>query len=149
MAFESNPRRQASPSMAPISPLTSNQMRALIAIVLANYAAQIPYNLHLYGLTFNVRGVGLLAATLAWFLIGVWGLVRGSRVGYALLVSFLGAEFLFYFRNEILLISFGYGLPYHLTHGADPLLWVVFLIGDINFVAAGYFLWSLLPRGPR
>jgi hypothetical protein len=45
-------------------------------------------------------------------------------------------------------------LPYHLTHALDPLLWVVFLLGDVNFVAAGYFLWFLVTRrsslaGPR
>jgi hypothetical protein len=34
-----------------------------------------------------------------------------------------------------------------LTHLRDPLLYVVFLIGDVNFLAAGYFLWYLLSNG--
>jgi hypothetical protein len=116
----------------------------LIAVVLANYLAQIPYTLHLYGLTPDPRGVLLLGATLVWFAAGTVLLLRGWRVGYWLVLSFLAVDFAFYFRNEIMLIPAGYGLPYHLVHARDALLWVVFLIGDLNFVAAAYFLWYLL-----
>ena len=82
-----------------------------------------------------------------WFVAGVGLLRRCRAVGYWLLVSFLGVEFVFYFRNEILLIPGGYGMPYQLTHIRDPLLYVVFLIGDVNFLAAGYFLWYPLSNG--
>jgi hypothetical protein len=127
--------------------VSARWMAVLMAVVLTNFAAQVPYTLHLYGPTFNARGAALLGVTLVWFLAGSWGLARGWSAGYWLLVSFLAVEFVFYFRNDILLIPYGYGLPYHLVHVSDPLLWVVFLIGDVNFVAAGFFVWDLLRRG--
>jgi hypothetical protein len=125
----------------------SRPLAILVAVVLCNYLAQIPYSLHLYGLSADRRGAALLGATLVWFVAGAGLLRRGRTVGYWLLISFLGVEFVFYFRNEILLIPGGYGMPYHLTHVRDPLLYVVFLIGDVNFLAAGYFLWYLLRNG--
>jgi hypothetical protein len=131
----------------PVVTLPSRRLAILVAVVFCNYLAQIPYSLHLYGLSADRRGVVLLGATLVWFVAGVGLLMRGRAVGYWLLVSFLAVEFVFYFRNEILLIPGGYGMPYHLTHIRDPLLYVVFLIGDVNFLAAGYFLWYLLSNG--
>ncbi|HLH69731.1 MAG TPA: hypothetical protein VKY90_12045 [Candidatus Dormibacteraeota bacterium] len=121
----------------------------LVALVLSNYLVQIPYALHLYGSSVNGRGVLLLSITLVWFVTGVALLLRNRRAGLWLLLSYLIAEFLFYFRNEILLIPAGYGLPYHLTHLRDPLLWVAFLIGDLNFFAAGFFIWYLLSARAR
>lgn len=118
----------------------------LVAVVLANYLAQIPYSLHLYGSSWSGRGALLLGATFVWFASGAALLLRGRASGYWLLLSFLAVEFAFYFRNEVLLIPVGYGLPYHLTHAGDALLWVVFLIGDVNFLAAGYFMWFLISR---
>jgi hypothetical protein len=122
----------------------------LVGLVLANYAAQVPYDLHLYGVSWNRRGALLLGATLVWFGAGLVLLLRGSAAGAALLLSFLALEFVFYFRNEVLLIPAGYGLPYHLAHARDPLLWTVFLVGDLNFLAAGSFLayvaWGVLSR---
>jgi len=97
----------------------------------------------------NGRGVLLLSITIVWFVTGVALLLRNRRAGLWLLLSYLIAEFLFYFRNEILLIPAGYGLPYHLTHLRDPLLWVAFLIGDLNFFAAGFFIWYLLSARAR
>jgi hypothetical protein len=121
----------------------------LVGIVLTNYLAQVPYDLHLYGLRENARGALLLGATFVWFAAGAALLLRGRAAGYWLLISFLAVEFAFYFRNEILLIPEGYGLPYHLAHAPDTLLWVVFLIGDVNFVAAGCFIGYLLWRRRR
>jgi hypothetical protein len=133
-----------------ISPVASRrdrgQVLVLVAVVLANYLAQIPYSLHLYGLSASGRGALLLGATFVWFAAGTALLLRGRAIGYWLVLSFLVVEFVFYFRNEVLLIPAGYGLPYHLTHARDALLWVVFLIGDVNFLAAGYFVWFLVQR---
>jgi hypothetical protein len=121
----------------------------LVGLVLANYLAQIPYTLHLYGLSASPRGALLLGATLVWFVAGATLHWRGRAAGYWLLLSFLAVEVVFYFRNEVLLIPAGYGMPYHLTHARDPLLWVVFLIGDVNFLAAGCFVWYLLRERVR
>lgn len=120
------------------------QLGVLLAIVLVNYLAQIPYAAHQYGWNVDLRGVALLAATLLWFVVGFALLLRGRSVGWWLTCAFLFVQFVFYFRNEILLIPAGYGFVFHLRDWRDPLLWAVFLIGDINFVASGYFLAYLL-----
>jgi hypothetical protein len=121
-------------------------LAAVTGFVLLNYLAQIPYELHLYGTDVNVRGALLLGGSLAWFVLGMGLLLRGSPAGYWLLVSFLAVEFAFYFHNEVMLIPVGYGMAYGLTHARDGLLWTVFLIGDLNFLAAGYFLCYLVGR---
>lgn len=121
---------------------------ALVGIVLTNYLAQIPYSLHLYGTQLNWRGAGLLLLTLVWFVVGMWLLARRSHVGYWLTLAYLAVQVVFYFRNEVLLIPDGYGLPYHLLHARDALLWAVFLIGDVNFFAAAYFVGYMLVRRP-
>jgi hypothetical protein len=41
------------------------------AIVLLNYAAQIPYAWYLYGLRVSPTGAGLLLLTLVWFVVGL------------------------------------------------------------------------------
>jgi len=115
----------------------------LLLVVLANYLSQIPYDLHLYGLNVNPRGVALLGLTLVWFLTGFWLLLRRSAIGYWLLVAFLTVQVLFYFDNEILLMLYGYGLIYHLTNFRDLVVWAVELVGDVNFIAAAYFLYYL------
>jgi hypothetical protein len=122
------------------------QLLVLVAVVLANYLAQIPYALDLYGSSWSGRGALLLGVSFVWFAAGVPLLLRGRAAGYWLLLSFVAVELAFYFHNEVLLIPVGYGLPYQLTHARDALLWVVFLIGDVNFVVAGYFLWFLVSR---
>jgi hypothetical protein len=100
------------------------QLLVLVVVVLANYLAQIPYSLHLYGSSLSGRGALLLGATFTWFAASAALLLRGRAAGYWLLLSFLAVEFAFYFRNEVLLIPAGYGLPYHLTHTRDTLIWV-------------------------
>lgn len=113
-------------------------------VVGANYAAQVVYTSHLYGLHFNWLGGLLLGATLAWFVCGLILTGLGRSAGFWLLVSYFLAVFLFYFRNEILLIPSGYGMTYHLLHVSDPVLWWVFLIGDLNLLAAAVFIAWLL-----
>jgi hypothetical protein len=71
------------------------------AIILANYVAQIPYDLHLYGTSVSARGGGLLVLTLMWFVAGLWLLVRGNPAGYWLTMSFLATDFGFYLYNLV------------------------------------------------
>jgi|GEM_PF-1345120 len=130
------------PATRPYAALPAPQLIALLVVVLANYGAQVPYAADLYGLHVNGIGVGLLGATLAWFLAGVVLQRRGGRagrVGYWLLLSFLITEFLFYFHGQILQLANGYGLVYNLVHAHDTIVRWVFVVGDLNFVAAGFF----------
>ena len=116
----------------------------LFLIVIANYVAQIPYGIHLYHGHYNMVGVFMLFVTLVWFMAGFF--LRHTKVGYWLLLSFLAVEFLFYFHGEILMLFWGYGIGYHLLRVKDQVLWWVFFIGDVNFVAAGYYLYYLLRK---
>jgi hypothetical protein len=127
----------------------SSDLWLLFGIVLANYAAQVPYALHQYGLRFELRGLLLLGVTLVWFLAGFLLLLGGRAAGYWLLVGYLAIECAFYFHNGILLIPEGFGIPYHLARFDDPLLWCVFFVGDVNFVVAAYFLAHLLTHRRR
>jgi hypothetical protein len=132
----------AGPAARPYPALPAPQLIALLVVVLANYAAQVPYAADLYGLHVNGAGVGLLGATLAWFLGGVVLQRRGGRAGragYWLLLSFLITEFLFYFHGQVLQLASGYGLVYDLVHAHDTIVRWVFVVGDLNFAAAGFF----------
>ncbi|HEX9031901.1 MAG TPA: hypothetical protein VF834_08625, partial [Streptosporangiaceae bacterium] len=126
--------------------LPRGQLAALLIIVLANYLAQVPYALDLYGTHVSGRGLILLALTLAWFLTGVVLNQKGRQAGHWLLFSFLVTEFAFYFHGQILGIANGYGLVYLLVHAHDTIVRWVFVVGDINFAAAGYFALYLLRR---
>ncbi len=116
--------------------------------VVANYAAQVPYALHLYGTRYDRAGVAVLALTLVWFLAGFLLLVRRSPLGYPLTLSFLVVDFGFYLFNIVNSSVHGFGPLYHLSRLGDPVLWTVFLVGYVNFVAAGYLIWRLLRQGP-
>ncbi len=122
-------------------------LRAFSTVVLANYVAQVPYAVDLYGTHLNWLGVLLLAATLAWFAIGAWLYGTGGRLGYPLLLAFVAAQVLFYLHS--LLLSFaGGGLLYQLTHARDPIVWLAFFIGDLNLVAALLFGAYLVTHRP-
>ncbi len=123
-----------------IRPLTF----ALAAVVLLNYVAQVPYDWHLYRLHLNPVGVLLLLGTLGWFLAGFVLMLHHHPLGYWLSVSFLATDFTFYLVNAVMGSVHGYGPLYQLTRVSDPVLWTVFLIGYINFVAAGLMLWLLM-----
>lgn len=117
------------------------------AAVALNYAAQVPYNLDLYGGSFSLRGAALLGATLLWFLAGVGLLAAGRRAGWWLLVAYAGVQTVFYLNGEVLLAFAGYGLPYHLLHARDAIVWLTFAAGLVNAVAAVAFLaWAALAR---
>jgi hypothetical protein len=129
--------------------LRGRHRTVLMVAVLANYAAQVPYALDLYGTHVNLGGVALLGATLAWFLTGVVLQRKGRRAGYWVLLSFLVAEFLFYFHGQILGITNGYGLVYLIVHAHDAIVRAVFLVGDVNFIVAGYFAVYLIRQHRR
>src|ERR1700688_2713152 len=78
--------------------------------ILANYAAQVPYGLHLYGSAAIERGALPLLVTLVWFIAGLWLLIQGRAVGYWLTLSFLLTDFGFYLYNLIGGWVHGYGL---------------------------------------
>jgi len=119
----------------------------LLAAVLLNYAAQIPYYLHQYyfprHLPPNLLGVALLSATFVWFLAGYSMFIRGKKYGRGLLLSFLTAQVLFYGHAIVFGLVNGSGIVAQLkTHSS--FLFVIFLIGYINFTVAAYYLARLL-----
>lgn len=118
------------------------------AVVIANYLAQVVYALHLYGTAFSRSGALLLGGTLAWFLIAL-GLYRaGRRIGFGLFFAYTTAQFLFYFDTEVIGALLGSGLPYQLGRTQDLIVWLTFLVGDLNFVAAaGLLIYLLRHRG--
>ncbi len=121
----------------------------LFLVVAANYFAQIPSDWHLYRLQVNPRGVALLGMTLVWFLVGFWLLAQRRALGYWLTLAFLVVQFIFYFDNQIILMFYGYGLVYHLFKFDDLVIWAVELVGDINFIVAGYFIYYLMHNRSR
>ena len=86
----------------------------------------------------------LCSAPLAWFLIGFWFLFRRRPIGYWLTLAFLAVQFLFYFKNYVINMLYGYGLIYHLTKFDDPVIWAVELIGDVNLTVAAFYLYYLV-----
>lgn len=116
----------------------------LFIVVILNYLAQIPYDIHLYHGRFNPLGTALLVFTFVWFLIGFFLVKIKKSLGYWLLLSFLVVQVVFYFHNEIVLIFYGYGLYWHLFHVKDAILWFTFFVGDINFFAACYYSYYLI-----
>ena len=120
-------------------------LRILFWIVVANYLAQIPYSIHLYGsaLGTNQKGTLLLLATFLLFLVPYLLIIKKSHAGYFGILIFLTIEFLFYVWNFVGSILHGFPPFYHLSNH-DPILFTAFLIGYINLFASGYFLYYLL-----
>jgi hypothetical protein len=114
------------------------------AVILANYAAQVPYGLHLYGPGGITHGWAPLLLTLVWFVAGFWLLIRANPSGYWLTLSFLVADFGFYLYNIVGGWVHGYGLFFHAWQLGDLILWAVFMIGYANFFAAGLLLVLLI-----
>ena len=114
----------------------------LAAVTLVNYAAQVPYFIHNdYSVDHplpGVRAVGLLGVTLAWFILGLAGYMRGRRRGLAALVSFLAAEALFYEA------TFATGTFLLQMHNHSGLLKVVFVTGYASGAVAAYYACYLL-----
>lgn len=121
-------------------------VRIYTVAVIANYVAQVPYALHLYGAAFSRTGALLLGGTLLWFLVALRLFLNGRRIGYWLLLAYAVIQVLFYIDGEVILAFVGYGLPYHLSHTQDLIVWLTFLIGDLNFIAAVAMTVYLLTR---
>jgi hypothetical protein len=120
------------------------QITVFAIAVIANYVVQVPYALHLYGTVFSRTGALLLVATLGWFVVALWLFRRGSRGGYWLLVGYALVQLVFYLDSEVLMSFRGFGLPYHLAHTSDLIVWLAFVIGDLNFIAAGIAAFYLI-----
>src|SRR5690242_16945962 len=89
------------------------QVYILSILILANFIAQVPYAIHLYGvarLATISPGIIAMYVVFALFLVGYF-LFRQKRVfGYWLLVVFLALEFIFYI----------WGFIGSLIHGFSP-----------------------------
>jgi hypothetical protein len=122
-------------------------LRTMLAVVLANYFAQIPYYLDVYylphGAPPRLAGTLALLFTLVWFVAGYVWLGRGSRVGYWVLLAFIATEFSFYLWNTGIQALNGFPAGFHLQ-ARDPVLFGVFAIGYLNFLAGAYFIYFLL-----
>ncbi len=114
----------------------------VLIVVLANYAAQVPYVVHLHK-TPTLSGTLLLSATLAWFLCGYAGLLLGLRAGSWILLSFLLTEAAFYTYNVCNQVWHGYP-PFMHLQARDPILFMVFGIGYLNLLAGLFFIAYLL-----
>jgi len=119
----------------------------LLAAVVLNYLAQVPYYIHQYYVGRHIApswtGAALLLLTLLWFLAGYIMYVANKKHGKGILLSFLAAQVLFYGHAIIFGLVNGSGAVAQLkTH--SQFLFVIFLIGYINFgVTACYIVWLL------
>ncbi|HET9174320.1 MAG TPA: hypothetical protein VFN56_03500 [Candidatus Saccharimonadales bacterium] len=118
--------------------------KILLATVLCNYAAQIPYYLHQYYLPHkflpSLFGTVLLSLTLVWFCVAYRGLRHGRTYGYYVMLAFLSVEFLFYLQTQLSQYLIAHRILLYVYHPQGLLLFIVFGIGYINFLAAAYFL---------
>ncbi len=124
------------------------QIGVLLAVFLANFVAQVPYTIHQYGvnrLFAASTGWMMMVAVFVLLLAGATLFLLRWRMGYWLLLLFVALDFLFYLGNIMLSIAAGYGVFFQLAY-PDPLLRLVFGIGYLNFVAAGYCLLLLVAR---
>lgn len=119
-------------------------VHAYALVVLLNYLAQIPYNLDLYRGRYSPTGALLLGLTFAWFVCGYLLFLSGRRLGFWILLAYAVVQVVFYLYGDVVLAFAGYGLPYQLTHARDTIVWLVFLVGDANFVAAALVLVHLV-----
>jgi hypothetical protein len=124
-------------------------LKILFVVVIANYLAQIVYRVHLYhsALGQNFAGALLLGGTFLLFIIPYMLIMQGKRSGYIGMLIFLVIEFVFYLENFVGSIIQGYA-PFYQLSNPDPILFTAFLIGYINFLAAGYFIYYFFKNRP-
>ena len=117
-------------------------LKPLIAITLANYAAQIPYYLHndysSHHMLPGIRALVLMGGTLAFFAVGLAGYQRRLRWGAPVLIAFLMIEAVFYAG------AFVTGAVIFQLANHSYLLKTVFVIGYVSGAAAGYYAYRLL-----
>ena len=117
-------------------------LRFLLLVTLTNYIAQVPYYLYNYYFPYHVlptlSGMILLGLTLIWFVAGYVGFQRKYRYGYALLLSFLFVEALFYLH------SFIFGAFFFQIQNPNPIIKLVFIVGYISGTVAGYYVYWLI-----
>ncbi len=128
---------------------TRVQVWLLFAVLLANFAAQVPYFLHLYYSPQHplpdLRSSLTLGSVFALFIASFALLMARQRAGYYLVLFYLALEFFFYLWNIVGGVVHGYGLFFHLAD-RDPILWAVNAVGYLSFLAAGYFLVLMLAK---
>jgi hypothetical protein len=120
----------------------------LFLILLSNFAAQIVYFYHLYYTPqhpFPIpRSTLLMGSVFVLFLVSFILLLRKPKIGFYAMTFYLCLEFFFYLWNIISSgLRPGYGWFLHLRD-RDPILWAVFAIGYLSFLASGYFLMLLI-----
>lgn len=123
-------------------------LKILLITTLVNYDAQIPYYFHQYYRPHrflpSLIGSLLLGFTLLWFLTAYRLLVQGRKTGYLLMLFFLIIEFLFYMQTQISQLLISHQVLLHVYKPDGVLLFIVFGIGYINFVAAACFIYLLV-----
>ncbi len=125
------------------------QAKVLALLILANFAAQVPYFFHLYyrrqAVEITVRSFLIMGAVFAFFATAAILLFKRQRSGYPLMLMFLSVEFLFYLFGEVQSVLRGYGLFFQI-HNPDIVLRIIYSIGYLNLFTSGYFLFLLLWR---
>lgn len=116
----------------------------MLGTVITNYLAQIPYYVHQYYAPHkflpSLFGTVLLGTTFVWFMVAYIKLTKQQKTGYYLMITFLAVEFLFYLQTQISQYLISHRILLHVYHPDSALLFAVFGIGYINFVASAYFL---------
>lgn len=116
-------------------------LRPLVLVTLVNYASLVPYYIHndasaahpLPGL----RALVLVGLTLAWFVVGVRGVVRGRRWGKLTLLGFLAAEAGLYVK------TFATGAVVHQMQNPSDVVRTVFVVGYVSGAVALVYLVAL------
>ena len=123
-------------------------LKILFIVVIANFAAQVPYYFHQYYLPYrtlpSLTALFLMTFVLGWFLSGVYLLYQEKTVGYYLSISFLAVEFLFYLQTQIVQAVTGRGVLLHLLHPDGATLFIVFGIGYVNMLASPWFAYHFI-----
>lgn len=123
------------------------QTKVLLAVILADFVAQIPYFFHLYyrvqTLWITARSVLIMGMVFALFILASVLLLKRLRAGYQLMLIFLTIEGRFYLSGAISSTIRGLG-PFFQIRNPDLVLRVIYSIGYVNLFASGYFLFLLL-----
>jgi hypothetical protein len=125
-----------------MKPFGALSLGFLFWVTIANYVAQIPYYLYNYYFPYHVlptlSSIVLLGATLAWFLVGYVGVQYKWKYGYAVLITFLCIEALFYLH------SFVFGAFFFQMQNPNPIIKSVFVVGYLSGAVAGYYVYCMV-----